>query len=176
VKKPIVAVLMGSDSDLPVMQDAAKILDDFEIPYELTVLSAHRTPEKMFDYATSAVSRGIKVIISGAGGAAHAPGMIAALTPLPVIGVPIMTKFMGGLDSLLSINQMPSGIPVATVAVNGAKNAGLLAINILGVSDKKIQNKILAFKKELKNGVLKKADKLEKIKYKQYLNEINKNS
>lgn len=174
---PIVAIIMGSDSDLSVMQDAAKVLDDFKIPYELTVVSAHRTPDRLYEYAKSATKKGIKVIIAGAGGAAHAPGMVAALTPLPVIGVPIKTKTMEGLDSLLSIAQMPPGIPVATVAVNGAKNAGILAAQIIGISDKTIQEKVNQFKKTLKDNVVEKAGKLEKMKYQQYLkDESNKNS
>jgi 5-(carboxyamino)imidazole ribonucleotide mutase len=175
--KPVVAIIMGSDSDLSVMQDAAKILDEFKIPYELTVVSAHRTPDRLFKYAKSATQRGIKVIIAGAGGAAHAPGMVAALSPLPVIGVPIKAKAMEGLDSLLSIVQMPPGIPVATVGVNAAKNAGILAAIILGSSDPKMQKKVLEFKKRLSDEVVKKANRLEKIKYQQYLqNESNKNS
>jgi 5-(carboxyamino)imidazole ribonucleotide mutase len=173
---PIVAIIMGSDSDLVIMQDAAKVLDDFKIPYELTVVSAHRTPDRLYEYAKSATKKGIKVIIAGAGGAAHAPGMIAALTSLPVIGVPIKTKTMEGLDSLLSIAQMPPGIPVAAVAVNGAKNAGILAAQIIGVSDKAIQEKVNQFKKNLKDSVVEKAEKLERVKYQQYLNESNKNS
>jgi 5-(carboxyamino)imidazole ribonucleotide mutase len=175
--KPIVAIIMGSDSDLSVMQDAAKVLDDFKIPYELTVVSAHRTPDRLYEYAKSLSSKGIKVIIAGAGGAAHAPGMVAALTPLPVIGVPIKTKTMDGLDSLLSIAQMPPGIPVATVSVNGAKNAGILAAQIIGTNDKTVQEKVNQFKKTLKDSVVEKAEKLEKIKYQKYLrNESNKNS
>lgn len=167
--KPRIAIIMGSDSDLPIMQDAAKILDEFDIPYELTIVSAHRTPERMYDYAKAAVKNGIHVIIAGAGGSAHLPGMVASLTPLPVIGVPIRTKSLDGLDSLLSIIQMPPGIPVATVAINGAKNAALLAVSIIGASDTKIVKKIIAYKKNLQQEVTKKAAKLEKIKYKKYL-------
>jgi len=174
--KPIVAIIMGSDSDLVIMQDAAKVLDDFKIPYELTVVSAHRTPDRLYEYAKSAAQKGIKVIIAGAGGAAHAPGMVAALTSLPVIGVPIKTKTMEGLDSLLSIAQMPPGIPVATVSVNGAKNAGILAAQIIGVSDKTVQKKVEQYKEILKDSVVEKAEKLERVKYQQYLNESNKNS
>ncbi len=173
---PIVAIIMGSDSDLSIMQDAAKVLDDFKIPYELTVVSAHRTPDRLFQYAKSLTQRGIRVVIAGAGGAAHAPGMVAALTSLPVIGVPIKTKSLEGLDSLLSIVQMPSGIPVATVGINAAKNAGILAAQIIGVSDKAVQKKVDQYKESLKNSVVEKAEKLEKIKYQQYLNESNKNS
>jgi 5-(carboxyamino)imidazole ribonucleotide mutase len=175
--KPIVAIIMGSDSDLGVMQDAAKILDEFKIPYELTIVSAHRTPDLLFKYAKLLIQKGIKVVIAGAGGAAHAPGMIAALTPLPVIGVPVKAKSLEGLDSLLSIVQMPPGIPVATVGVNAAKNAGILAAQVIGVSDVRIQKKVIEYKDSLRDSVAKKAEKLEKIGYQQYLqNESNKNS
>lgn len=167
--KPLVGIIMGSDSDLEVMSDAAKILDEFKIHYELTVVSAHRTPKRLFDYASSALQKGLKVIIAGAGGSAHLPGMVASLTPLPVIGVPIKTKNINGLDSLLSIVQMPPGIPVATVAINGAKNAGILAASIIGANDKKVLRKISKYKMRLKNTVLQKAKVLEKIKYKKYL-------
>lgn len=166
---PLVAIIMGSDSDLPTMSEAAKILDEFKIPYELTIVSAHRTPQRMFDYAESAMKKGLRIIIAGAGGAAHLPGMIAAITPLPVIGVPVSGKKLDGMDSLLSIVQMPPGIPVATVAINGAKNAGLLAASILGASDKKLLEKVTLFKESLKGQILKKAERLEKIKYKKYL-------
>lgn len=162
---------MGSDSDLPVMQDAAKILDDFKITYELTIVSAHRTPKRMYEFAQNAEKKGIKVIIAGAGGSAHLPGMIASLTPLPVIGVPIKSKSLDGLDSLLSIVQMPPGIPVATVAINNAKNAGILAASIIGTSDKSVLKKVSDYKKDLENQITKKAKKLEKIKYLKYLNE-----
>lgn len=170
--KPLVGIIMGSDSDLEVMSDAAKILDEFKIPYELTVVSAHRTPKRLFDYASSALQKGLKVIIAGAGGSAHLPGMVASLTPLPVIGVPIKTKNINGLDSLLSIVQMPPGIPVATVAINGAKNAGILAASIIGANDKKVLRKISKYKTRLKNTVLQKAKVLEKIKYKKYLSRL----
>ncbi len=169
--KCLVGIIMGSDSDLPVMQDAAKILDGFGISYELTIVSAHRTPKKLYEYATTAVQKNLKVIIAGAGGSAHLPGMVAALTPLPVIGVPITTKSMNGLDSLLSIAQMPPGIPVATVAVNGAKNAGILAASILGTFDTTIQKKIADYKKSLEQEVSQKAQKLETVKFKKYLDE-----
>lgn len=162
---------MGSDSDLEVMSEAAKILDTFGIPYELTVVSAHRTPERLYEYATAALEKGIKVIIAGAGGSAHLPGMVAAITPLPVIGVPIKTKTMDGLDSLLSIAQMPPGIPVATVAINGAKNAGILATSILGTNDPALQKKVSDYKETLKKDVEEKAGKLETIKFKKYLEE-----
>ncbi|MDR2589018.1 MAG: 5-(carboxyamino)imidazole ribonucleotide mutase [Spirochaetales bacterium] len=135
---PAVGIIMGSDSDFPVMKEAAQILDAAGAPFELTIVSAHRTPERLFRYARSAAERGLKVIIAGAGGAAHLPGMTASLTRLPVIGVPVRTTAFSGLDSLLSIVQMPSGVPVATMAVNGAKNAGLLALRILGLSDPRL--------------------------------------
>jgi 5-(carboxyamino)imidazole ribonucleotide mutase len=150
-----VGIIMGSKSDLPVMKDAAEFLNELEIPFEITVVSAHRTAERMVDYAESAVKRGLKVIIAGAGGAAHLPGMIASLTPLPVIGVPIhSSNSIDGWDSILSILQMPNGIPVATVALNGAKNAGILAASIIGSGNKIILDKMCAFKSELKNKVL----------------------
>jgi len=153
--QPIVGIIMGSDSDLPVMQAAADILTSFDIPFELTVVSAHRTPERMFRYAESARSRGLKVIIAGAGGAAHLPGMVASVTPLPVIGVPIKSSnSIDGWDSVLSILQMPNGIPVATVALNAAKNAGILAASILGTADETIGNKVAAYKQQLEAEVL----------------------
>ncbi len=170
--KPIVGIIMGSDSDLEAMSDAANILDGFKIPYELTVVSAHRTPKRLYKYASSALKRGLRVIIAGAGGSAHLPGMVASLTPLPVIGVPIKTESLDGLDSLLSIVQMPPGIPVATVAVNGAKNAGILAASILGANDKNILNKVSRYKIKLKSTVFKKIRILEKIKYKKYLDKV----
>lgn len=169
IMKPLVGIIMGSDSDLPVMQEAAQILDEFKILYELTVVSAHRTPNRMVEYAKSAHQKGLRVIIAGAGGAAHLPGMTASLTVLPVIGVPIKTKNMDGLDSLLSIAQMPPGIPVATMAVNGAKNAGLLAVKILATTDKSLTRKLEAFMKNLSAAVLEKATKLELSGYKKYL-------
>lgn len=169
ISNPIVGIIMGSDSDLVVMQDAAKVLDTFEIPYELTIVSAHRTPDRMIEYAKSALGRGLKIIIAGAGGSAHLPGMTASHTTLPVIGVPIKTKNLDGLDSLLSIVQMPPGIPVATVTINGAKNAGLLAAKILAVENKVLRNKLEKYQKKLEQEVLKKADKLETVKYKKYL-------
>lgn len=170
MKKNIsVGIIMGSDSDLPVMSEAAMILEDFGIYYEITVVSAHRTPDVLYTYGTNAVRRGLKVIIAGAGGAAHLPGMVASLTPLPVIGVPVKTKTMEGLDSLLSIAQMPPGVPVAAVAVNGAKNAGLLAAQIIGVSDKKVQTKMSTYKKNMNTEVKGKAKTLSKIGYKKYL-------
>ncbi|MBK9981342.1 MAG: 5-(carboxyamino)imidazole ribonucleotide mutase [Saprospiraceae bacterium] len=164
MKNPLVSIVMGSDSDLPVMNAAAEILTLFKIPFELDIVSAHRTPEKMVDFARNAHTRGIKVIIAGAGGAAHLPGMIASLTPLPVIGVPVKSgsNTTEGWDSLLSILQMPGGVPVATVAINGAKNAGILAAQIIGTSDEKILKKVQKYKAELKEEVEKKSHKLKK--------------
>ena len=160
---------MGSDSDLTIMKDAAQILEDFDISYDLTIVSAHRTPKRMVQYATEAGQKGIKVIIAGAGGSAHLPGMIASLTSLPVIGVPIRGNSLDGLDSLLSIVQMPPGVPVATVAINGGKNAAILACQILGIENKTIFEKIEKYKLELKDRVLTKASKLEKTGWKEYL-------
>lgn len=153
---------MGSDSDLEVMKDAAKVLEDFAIDFEITVVSAHRTPERMYEYAKTARERGLKVIIAGAGGAAHLPGMVAAITTLPVIGVPVQLKTLSGLDSLLSIVQMPGGVPVATVAINNAKNAGLLAVQILGIDNVEIANKLQEYKDKMKTEVEEKAQKVEK--------------
>jgi 5-(carboxyamino)imidazole ribonucleotide mutase len=169
MNKPLVGIIMGSDSDLPIMKEAADILDEFQISYEIKIVSAHRTPDLMYQYAKESVDRGLKVIIAGAGGAAHLPGMVASLTTLPVIGVPVQTKTLNGIDSLYSIVQMPPGIPVATVAINGAKNAGLLAAKILGISDKKIQDKVELYSKNLENTILEKSAKLNKIGYKKYL-------
>ncbi|MBK7789960.1 MAG: 5-(carboxyamino)imidazole ribonucleotide mutase [Saprospiraceae bacterium] len=153
----MVAIIMGSDSDLPIMKEAALMLDHFAVPYELSVVSAHRTPERMFEFASTAHQKGIKVIIAGAGGAAHLPGMVASLSPLPVIGVPILSSnSIDGWDSILSILQMPGGIPVATVALNGAKNAGILACEILGTSDATLLQKLISYKQDLKNQVLEK--------------------
>ena len=146
---PVVGIAMGSESDMPVMEEASKILVKFDIPFEMRVLSAHRTPSAMQEYAETAHERGIKVIIAGAGGAAHLPGMIAASTPLPVIGVPVPTRNLKGMDSLLSVVQMPGGVPVATVAIGGAKNAGLLAIQILAVGNPKLLNMMMNYKQEL---------------------------
>lgn len=166
---PLVGIIMGSDSDLPVMSQAAKILDELKVPYELTVVSAHRTPDRMYEYAHNAKKRGLQVIIAGAGGAAHLPGMTAAMTVLPVIGVPVQTKALGGVDSLYSICQMPPGIPVATVAINGALNAGLLAAKIVAVSDNALSERVAAYADSLEKMVEGKAEKLEKIKYSEYL-------
>src|SRR5882757_10164263 len=150
MSSPLVGVVMGSDSDWPVMEAAAKALDEFEIPYEVDVVSAHRMPREMIAYGEAAAGRGLKVLIAGAGGAAHLPGMLASVTPLPVIGVPVPLKYLDGMDSLLSIVQMPAGIPVATVAVGGARNAGLLAVRILAAADPSLQQKMVDFQKELK--------------------------
>src|SRR4030095_11074012 len=156
---PIVGIIMGSDSDLTVMQAASDILKQFNITHELTVVSAHRTPLRMVEYAQKAKERGLKVIIAGAGGAAHLPGMVASITPLPVVGVPVKSSnSIDGWDSVLSILQMPNGVPVATVALNAAQNAGILAAQIIGTSDKKLHGKITAFKEGLKSKVIK-ADK-----------------
>ena len=167
-----VGIVMGSDSDLPVMSKAAQMLEKFGIDYEITIISAHRMPDVFFDYASKAEEKGIKCIIAGAGGAAHLPGMCAAIFPLPVIGVPIHTKALGGVDSLYSIVQMPSGIPVATVAINGGANAGILAAKILATSDAKLLAKLKSYSEEMKNDVVKKADKLESIGYKEYLSQM----
>lgn len=167
-----VGILMGSDSDLEIMSKAAAMLEDFGIDYEMTVISAHRMPDTFYEYAQTAEERGIKVIIAGAGGAAHLPGMAAAIFQLPVIGVPIYSKSMGGLDALYSIVQMPQGIPVATVSINGAANAAILAAKILAVSDDELLNKLKDYKKGLKDKVSAKAEKLEKVGYEQYLKEM----
>lgn len=159
---------MGSDSDLPVMSDAANLLRQLEIPFEITVVSAHRTPDRMYEYAKQAEEKGIQVIIAGAGGSAHLPGMTASLTPLPVIGVPIKSKNLDGLDSLLSIVQMPPGIPVATVAINGAKNAAILAASIIGAGNKEVREKVAKYKESIKEEVLVKVEKLETNGYKDY--------
>jgi 5-(carboxyamino)imidazole ribonucleotide mutase len=148
-RPPQVGVIMGSDSDFPVLAAAGEALAEFGVPFEVRVVSAHRTPEAMLDYARSAAGRGLRVIIAGAGGAAHLPGMVASLTPLPVIGVPVPLKYLDGLDSLLSIVQMPAGVPVATVSIGGARNAGLLAVRILGAGDEQLRARIEAFQVEL---------------------------
>ncbi len=164
-----VGIVMGSDSDLEIMSKAAAILEQFGIDYDITVISAHRMPDIFFEYANTAEEKGYKVIIAGAGGAAHLPGMAAAIFPLPVIGVPIHTKSLGGVDSLYSIVQMPSGIPVATVAINGGQNAGILAAKILATSDPLLLEKLKEYKEGLKDSVVKKKEKLETIGYKAYL-------
>ena len=166
---PLIGIIMGSDSDLPIMAEAIAICAEFDISTEVAIVSAHRTPEKMVEYAQSAHTRGVKVIIAGAGGAAHLPGMVAALTPLPVIGVPIPSRHLQGLDSLYSIVQMPGGIPVATVAIGNAKNAGLLAIQILATSQPKLLEQVQNYRQTLAQSVLDKQAKLEAIGYQQYL-------
>ena len=165
LQTPIAAIIMGSDSDLSVMQAAADMLTYFDIPFEMTIVSAHRTPQRMFEYAQSAKERGLKVLLAGAGGAAHLPGMVASLTTLPVIGVPIKSSnSIDGWDSILSILQMPGGVPVATVALNGAKNAGILAAQIIGAFDETVSKKISAYKKELNDEVMAKVEKLKSHK------------
>ena len=163
-----VAIIMGSDSDLPIMKDSAKFLDDMGISYEMKILSVHRCPDEAIDYAKNLKNRGVKAIIAGAGGAAHLPGIFAAVNTCPVIGVPIYSKTLNGIDSLYSIVQMPSGIPVATVAINGAKNAAILAAQIIGVSDENIRNKLADFKSGLKDAVMKKDSKLQNVGYENY--------
>jgi phosphoribosylaminoimidazole carboxylase PurE protein len=160
MKQPLVGIIMGSDSDLPVMHRAADVLKEFKIPYEISIVSAHRTPLRMVKYAQAAAARGLRVIIAGAGGAAHLPGMVASLTPLPVIGVPISSTKLEGQDALLSIVQMPAGVPVATVAIDNATNAGLLAAQILGVTDPALRAKISAYRKKNEKKVMDKSKKL----------------
>lgn len=167
-----VGIIMGSDSDLKVMSKAAEILEEFGIEYEMTIISAHRMPDVFYEYASKAEEKGVDIIIAGAGGAAHLPGMCAAIFNLPVIGVPIYTKSVGGVDSLYSIVQMPSGIPVATVAIDGAANAGILAAKILAVSDKALLQKLKDYKAGLKEKVSAKAEKLEKEGYKEYIKQM----
>ncbi|CAL9097713.1 unnamed protein product [Musa textilis] len=170
VVTPRVAIIMGSDSDLPTMKDAAEILKNFGVPHEVTIVSAHRTPERMYSFASSAKERGIQIIIAGAGGAAHLPGMVASLTPLPVIGVPIRTSSLDGIDSLLSIVQMPKGIPVATVAIGNAANAALLAVRILAAGDADLWDRVIKYQDDLKDTVMTKATKLEAEGWERYLN------
>lgn len=167
-----VAIIMGSDSDLPVMSKACEALDELEIGYEVTIVSAHRTPLRMVDYARSASERAIRVIVAGAGGAAHLPGMVAALTDLPVVGVPVRGSNLEGLDSLLSIVQMPRGVPVATVAINNARNAGLLAARILGVADSAVRARVAAFRASSEDQVMEKARRLEDDGWKAYLERL----
>lgn len=163
-----IAIIMGSDSDLPIMSEASKFLDTMEISYEMKILSVHRCPDEAIDYAKSLKERNVKVIIAGAGGAAHLPGIFAAVNTCPVIGVPIYSKTLNGIDSLYSIVQMPSGIPVATVAINGAKNAAILGAQIIGTSNTDIQNKITDYKASLKDAVIKKDTKLQEVGYENY--------
>ncbi len=174
MNNPQVSIIMGSDSDLSVMQDTAKILEEFGIPFETHIISAHRNPDGLASYVKNITGQGLKVFIAGAGGAAHLPGVIAGLTFLPVIGIPIHTKSLEGLDSLLSIVQMPAGVPVATVAINGAKNAGLLAVQILALSDKALQEKFIIYKSKMKEIVEKKSEELQKLGIKEYLERMKK--
>ena len=160
---------MGSDSDLPTMEKAIAVCEDFNVSYEVAIVSAHRTPERMVEYARNAHNRGVKVIIAGAGGAAHLPGMVASLTPLPVVGVPVTTRQLSGVDSLYSIVQMPRGIPVATVAIGNAQNAGLLAIQILATGDRTLQTKVEQYRQDLSNMVVDKQKQLDKLGYREYL-------
>jgi len=169
MKKPVIGIIMGSQSDLKVMKEAAEFLDEMKVPFELTIVSAHRTPERMVEYATQARKRGLKVIIAGAGGAAHLPGMVAALTTLPVIGVPVKSSnSIDGWDSVLSILQMPSGVPVATVALNGARNAGILAAQIIGTSDSTVAGRLEKFKEGLRSKVTEMARQITKKGWKQF--------
>jgi 5-(carboxyamino)imidazole ribonucleotide mutase len=167
-----VSIVMGSDSDMPIMAQAAEILEKLGVEFEMTVISAHREPDIFFEYAKTAEARGIKVIIAGAGKAAHLPGMCAALFPKPVIGIPMKTSDLGGVDSLYSIVQMPSGIPVATVAINGGTNAGILAAKILAASDEALLSRLKDYSENLKNDVVKKAEKLDQIGYKEYVSQM----
>jgi 5-(carboxyamino)imidazole ribonucleotide mutase len=165
----MISIIMGSDSDLPIMREAADVLKELGVPFELTIVSAHRTPQRMFEFAQQAHERGIKAIIAGAGGAAHLPGMVASLSPLPVIGVPIRSSnSIDGWDSILSILQMPNGVPVATVALNAAKNAGLLAAQILGSHDAELQQRLLGYKRQLAESVAEKYRRLEEVGYEKY--------
>ena len=167
-----VGIVMGSDSDLPVMSKAAEILEQFGVEYEMTIISAHRMPDVFYDYASSAEEKGYKVIIAGAGMAAHLPGMCAAIFPMPVIGIPMHTKSLGGVDSLYSIVQMPSGIPVATVAINGGANAGILAVKMLAMSDPDLLAKLKEYIAGMKTAGMKKADKLDELGYKGYMEQM----
>ena len=164
-----VLIIMGSDSDLPVMAETAKVLEELEVSFDLTVVSAHRTADRMYTYAKEAHTQGYKCIVAGAGGAAHLPGMVASLTPLPVVGVPVKSSNMSGIDSLYSIVQMPPGIPVATMAINGARNAGIMAAKILGAQNPDLQKRVIAFSANMENAVLVKAEKLEDLGYEDYL-------
>ncbi|MBT2968550.1 MAG: 5-(carboxyamino)imidazole ribonucleotide mutase [gamma proteobacterium symbiont of Ctena orbiculata] len=158
MNETVVGIIMGSDSDLPVMQEAAKVLRELQVPYEMTIVSAHRTPTRLYEYARQAADRGLQVIIAGAGGAAHLPGMVAAISPLPVIGVPVKSSALSGEDSLLSIVQMPPGVPVATVAINGARNAGILAAQILSTAQPELRQRVIDFKQALEAMVMAKVE------------------
>ncbi|MEM6716513.1 MAG: 5-(carboxyamino)imidazole ribonucleotide mutase, partial [Cyanobacteria bacterium P01_C01_bin.147] len=166
---PLIGIIMGSDSDLPTMQAAIAVCEDFAIAHEVAIVSAHRTPQRMVDYAQTAHERGLQAIIAGAGGAAHLPGMVAALTPLPVIGVPVKTSTLSGVDSLYSIVQMPGGIPVATVAIGNAKNAGLLAVQMLAVTRPALMQQVRAYRQDLTGQVMAKQERLSTIGYRDYL-------
>lgn len=170
---PLVGIIMGSDSDLPTMEKAIAVCQEFAVPWEVAIVSAHRTPETMVTYAQTAHERGLKVIIAGAGGAAHLPGMVASLTPLPVIGVPVATRHLQGVDSLYSIVQMPRGIPVATVAIGNAQNAGLLAVQILGSHNPELLTKIRDYRRSLKDAVIKKQETLNQLGYEAYLKQMD---
>ena len=172
--KAVVGIIMGSDSDLGIMSDACRVLEELQVGFETTIVSAHRTPDRMVEYARTAADRGLLVIIAGAGGAAHLPGMVAALTDLPVIGVPVRAGNLEGLDSLLSIVQMPRGVPVATVAINIARNAGLLAARILGIANPEIQNRVAAYRESAATDVESKAARLEAAGYAEYLAEVSR--
>jgi 5-(carboxyamino)imidazole ribonucleotide mutase len=172
MEKPVIGIIMGSDSDLSIMKKAAETLDEFNVPYEMTIISAHRTPDKMIEYTRSAKERGLKVLIAGAGWAAALPGMVAALTPLPVIGVPLSSKYFGGMDALYSIVMTPPGVPVATVAVDGAKNSALLAMKILAVENEELSKKLVDYSEEMRVSVEGKSEKLQSIKYKAHLEEM----
>ena len=169
---PVIGIIMGSDSDLPTMKDAIAVCEEFGVSYEVAIVSAHRTPERMFEYAKSAHEHGLKVIIAGAGGAAHLPGMVASLTPLPVIGVPVSSRHLQGVDSLYSIVQMPAGIPVATVAIGNAKNAALLAVQIIATSQPELLMKVQKYRSNLRDTVIEKQSKLEQIGYQEYLDNV----
>jgi 5-(carboxyamino)imidazole ribonucleotide mutase len=169
---PLIGIIMGSDSDLPTMEKAIAVCEDFAVPHEVAIISAHRTPDRMLEYARNAHQKGLKIIIAGAGGAAHLPGMVAALTPLPVIGVPVTTRQLQGVDSLYSIVQMPRGIPVATVAIGNAQNAGLLAVQILATNDPQLQSKIQQYRQDLAQTVLDKQERLDKLGYQTYLTKM----
>jgi 5-(carboxyamino)imidazole ribonucleotide mutase len=170
---PLVGIIMGSDSDLPTMQGAIAICEEFNVPCEVAIVSAHRTPDRMVNYAQQAHQRGLKVIIAGAGGAAHLPGMVASLTPLPVIGVPVATRHLQGVDSLYSIVQMPAGIPVATVAIGNAKNAGLLAVQILASHQPELLERVQQYRQNLAQSVIDKQTQLDELGYQQYLTKMS---
>jgi 5-(carboxyamino)imidazole ribonucleotide mutase len=169
---PLIGIIMGSDSDLPTMEQAIAVCEDFAVPHEIAIISAHRTPDRMVEYARNAYQKGLRVIIAGAGGAAHLPGMVASLTTLPVIGVPVTTRQLQGVDSLYSIVQMPKGIPVATVAIGNAQNAGLLAVQILATSDPQLQHQLQQYRQDLSQTVLDKQERLDKLGYQAYLTQM----